>query len=234
MKLILCLTLISLLTSCVTSSKNQTAQEEVFFDDGYQKNTGEEVVFNDIVFADKNESNSSLKKIGSTPISKAGADGSRITYSSDSSGNQSESRCFNNHSRISCILLRTTVKGEKTGFVYAQNGEIKKLPANMFNDMMTASADELAGAAGVFEGKKELTLPTGIMRKAKNSQPLQPMPSYKFPMQSPTRTQVETTGQTRQSAEKSTENTLEAKDGKTQEQDGTDMQNRQSDKRNEK
>lgn len=189
MKLLVYFTIvIFLFTSCATSSKTQKVEEEVVFDDRYEENANGEIVFNDNFTKDEIKPNAVSQKIGSTPVSRTEIDGSNITYSTDSYGNQTESRCFNNNTRISCVLLKTSAEGKKTGLVYAQNGKIKDLPSEMFDKFMTAPADDLANAAGIVETKNEFTLPVRAARKPQTS-PVQPLPSYKFPVQPKIETQ---------------------------------------------
>ena len=221
------------IVSCSISTTTETEQEVVFSDDGFQKTADGEIIIDDISFS-QSEKTGLDKSIGnSQAITTKAADGSTFTEMMDSAGNKSGNRCFNNHPLVGCIVLKTNVKGEKEILVYAQNGEVKILTADKFENILTVSANDAAAAAEIYEGRRNNPSPAMFTQKTQNSQPPQPLPSYKFPVQSSTPAPVETTEETGQSAEKPTENTPEVKDGKAQQQGETDMKDRQSDKRNE-
>ena len=140
--------LLFLLASCSHRNENASAQKEVVFDDGYKTTVNGEVIIEDKSLEDKKE----------TPITTVGkfqktnriaSDGSQIAVSYDGFGNKTEIRSFNNNLLVKLILLRTSNEGDRQVFVYGRNGEVKKLPVNMFDKTLTASADELAKAAGI-------------------------------------------------------------------------------------
>lgn len=187
MKCRLCLLTIifvSLLTSCSSfgKSKDKSANmEEVIFDDEYKTTAENKIVIEDKDFEGK-EKAVSVAGENSQEITKIASDNSKITTMFDRYGNTTETRYFNYHTRLSFILLRTSATGEKQVFVYGQNGEVKSLPENMLDKVLTASANELANSAGIFEGSRESFAPVIVQS---NQPPLQPMPSYKFPIQQP-------------------------------------------------
>lgn len=206
--------LLFLLTSCSSSGENSdssSSTKEVVFDDGYKTPAAGEVTFDDTDFAEGENQSADFPQ-SSQEITKISSDGSSINVSYDGFGNKSETRTFNNNPFLKLILLRTAVDGSKQVFVYGQNGEVKSLPENMLDKILTAPSKELANAAGIFdEVKPSPKLPPS------NEQPtmtaLKPLPSSQFPIQTrqmPPEAVVEEAEPTNDIAEKNspaTENT---------------------------
>ncbi len=178
---LLALMLVSLLTSCASLSKkgsDAADSEEVVISDGIKTTAKNEIIFDDSDL-NKGEGNSAAGKV-SDKITKIAADGSQINTTFDRYGNKTETRSFNYDSRLKFIMLRTSADGRKQVFVYGQNGEIKTLSENMLDKVLSAPADEIAGAAGIFQQYTQAARPTIVQ----NSQPpLQALPGYKFPVQ---------------------------------------------------
>ena len=158
---------------------DSSAQNEVVFDDGYKAPAKDEVVINDALFQDHQNSTEGFnnKSREKTQIIK---DGSTIDTTYDGFGNKTEKRTFNGDPLLNLIMLRSGIDGNKKVFVYAKNGEVKNLPEEMIEKILTASPDELANAAGIFEGVKE----PGFIQS--NQPPtvtaLKPLPSSQFPI----------------------------------------------------
>jgi hypothetical protein len=138
--------LITLQFACADSTKNTTNQpREINFDDRLKivKNleTGE---YKTASFEIK-ELKDSIKTL---------ADNSTLNTMFDGAGNKTETRFFDNHPLIKNIILRTSARGEKQSFVYAQNGAIEILPEYIIAKALTASANELSKAAGIFHPRK--------------------------------------------------------------------------------
>jgi hypothetical protein len=185
MKLYFCLAAViiaSFFSSCAVSSKKENVEEEVVFDDGYRKTTAGEMGFADNL--NPTEQSTKTQK-NSTDFSTEAPDDSQIAVMTDSAGNRTETRCFENHLRIGCVALNTSARGVKEALIYTRNGEVKRMQSEeLFGKILTASADDLAQEAGIFEIKRETSLPTVTYGKS-NGQPLQPMPSYKFNVRQP-------------------------------------------------
>lgn len=186
MKLYFCLVaviIVSFFSSCSVSSRKENVEEEVFFDDGYRKTTAGEIGFADNL----NVTGQTTKtQKNSTDYSTEAADGSQIAVMTDGAGNRTETRCFENHLRIGCVALNTSARGIKEALIYTRNGEVKRMQSEeIFGKILTASADDLAQEASIFEVRRETSLPTVIYGKS-NGQPLQPLPSYKFNVQQST------------------------------------------------
>ncbi|HSK73877.1 MAG TPA: hypothetical protein VK892_19420 [Pyrinomonadaceae bacterium] len=169
------------------------------FDDGLKTNEKGEIVIEDKDFE-------GIEEIVSNPIqnsddtTKVANDGSQISIMYDSAGNKTETRYFNN-SRIKYLLLRTSVNGQKELFVFGHNGQTKTLPENMLDKVLTASADEIANAAGIYTTRQERS--PVFTQDQKPSESIKPLPSSEFIAQnrpaeslSATESEPETVGQT--------------------------------------
>ena len=173
--------LLYLLTFCSGCNRTSSAKEEVLFDDGYKTSTvGDEVIFDNVSFEGKKEFFGTTNK-NSREITRIAKDGSQINVSYDGFGNKSEKRTFNNDPLLRMILLRTGVDGNRQVFVYGQNGEVKNLPENMLDKVLTAAPNELANSAGIYEGIKEQTS-YEQNTQLPDSATLKPLPSSQFPI----------------------------------------------------
>ena len=109
---------------------------------------------NDLVIAAK-EKNLLAARNGTREIMRILGDNSKIDTIYDSLGNKKESRCFENDPRLICVVLRSTVSGQRHVLVYGKNGYVKELDESMFDRVMTASADEIANSAEIFIGQSK-------------------------------------------------------------------------------
>ena len=64
---------------------------------------------------------------------------------------------FNNHPRLTCVVLSSAVNGQRKVLVYGQNGDIKELPENLLDKVTTASGDEIANSAGIYAARQQKT-----------------------------------------------------------------------------
>lgn len=217
---------LSFFVSCGHLSKTETAQEEVFFDDGYRATSSGEINIED---GELGRSPLTGKKQinAAEAISTKNAQGAIVSTMTDSAGNKSESVCYDNHPLVGCVVLKTAVKGEKEILVYARNGTVKTLPADKIDDIFTASADEAARAAEITEGRNYAQTQAMFAQKPQNSAPLQPMPSYKFNVQQPAPVE---TGQTAAAASAAA---VEPKVEQTEEQPQPTIENRPPDQQKE-
>ena len=161
--------------SC-SNSKVVSSQEEVVIDDGYKTTPEGEVIFDDLSVAGNDESVSDPRP-HSPEKTKIIADGLHITTMYDGYGNKTETRSFDDDALLRTIIVRTSGKGEKQVFVFAQNGTVRNLPVNMQNKAMTAPASEIAAAAGIYEEIKETPEPILV--------PDNPPTDSNFPVQKP-------------------------------------------------
>jgi hypothetical protein len=120
-------------------------------DDATQTKKGE-VVFDDLKLSDENASE--INKANHQNLSLAGTDNSEIVVMEDNFGNRVETRTFRSHQRVTCVILSTHADGKKEIKVYGQNGELRTLPADMLDRVMTARGDEIANAAGIYQGRQ--------------------------------------------------------------------------------
>jgi len=175
---------VSLLISCACSSINKDKSansEEVIFDDGYNTSAKNEIIFDDIDFEGQ-ERTVSASGGNSKEIIKIASDSSKISTTFDRYGNKTEKRTFNYNPRLAFIIFRTSPEGIKQVFIYGQNGDVKSLPENMLDKVLTASADEIANSAGIYNTV------TKSPSFAQNSQQLnvttlKPLPSSQLPIQ---------------------------------------------------
>ncbi len=121
-----------------------------------------EVIFDNEVYFDDDSLNSNervhLTSDGTRKeIARMLSDGSEIKTTYDAYGNKTEIRKFFNNSRLTQIMLRTSVDGSRQVYVYGQNGEVEAVPDEMLDRVMNAPADELARAAGITQTRQENT-----------------------------------------------------------------------------
>ncbi len=160
--------------------ESSSSKNEIIFDDGYKAPAKDEVVIDDDFYQDQQNptENFSGKSREKTQIAK---DGSLLGVTYDGFGNKTETRTFNDNPLLKLIMLRTGVDGSKKVFVYAKNGEVKSLPAEMLDKILTAPPNELANAAGIYEGIKEEPEFTQS-NEPMNYTALKPLPSSQFPI----------------------------------------------------
>jgi hypothetical protein len=79
------------------------------------------------------------------------SDNSEVTVMFDGFGNKLEKRYFKEHPRVNSVLIRTSVNGRREILVYGQNGEKTAIDGELSNRLLTASADEIADAAKIYE-----------------------------------------------------------------------------------
>lgn len=161
--------------ACGAGETASEQRSEVIIDDGYKGSSGDEVVIDE---RDLNLQTSTTAK-NFEEISRILKDGSELIVKYDGYGNKTETRRFKNHPRISTILIRTAVNGKRRFYIYGY-GDVKTPPAEMMDKALTASADDLANAAGLYEERSD----EEIVNFRVNVPKLQPMPSYNFPIQS--------------------------------------------------
>lgn len=113
------------------------------------------------------------------------SDNSVIETSVDGTGNKTDRRVFANHVRIRMVVLRTSIEGVQEATLYGFGTDTVTL-YDLGDRALTASADELADAAG-FKTTRTQTDTPGFMRKENRlppdqpkSAPLQPLPSSQF------------------------------------------------------
>lgn len=80
----------------------------------------------------------------------------------DRYGNKTQTRCFDSHPRVRCVVIITKAGGEQQVSVYGQDGTVRNLPENMLSRVATATADEIANSAGIFVVKQEAVKPIFI------------------------------------------------------------------------
>src|SRR5215213_3534151 len=120
------------------------------------------------------------------------SDKSEITVMYDGFGNKLEKRYFKGDPRLSSVLIRTAADGRREILVYGQNGEKKTIDGEIANRLLSASADEIANAAKLYETR---SIYKGRIMITQNQQPkAQPPVSTSVPQPVPVQ-QTETTVQ---------------------------------------
>lgn len=169
-------------------TETETAQKpEVMIEDGYKTSENGELLIEDKDIKPVQEPVVTTKA-NSQQNNIVASDGSKISVMLDGYGNKSETRYFDNHPRLQMVLLRTAANGDKQIFVYGQNGEVKDLPPNMANSVMTSPADDLAKASGITEGRKQQTISqtfSGVNTQSTTAS-LQALPNNQLPTESRT------------------------------------------------
>lgn len=198
----------SFCVACSSAGKNNAESEgakEIILDDGYKTNDQNEVIIDDKDFQGKY-----------TPVKTSAAsrqektemtdDGSQITTMYDGFGNKTETRNFGSHNRLQLVVIRTAADGRRQVLVYGRNGEVKDLPANLFDRALSASADEIADSTGIYQSFKETYKPV----ITQNQPTVKPFPNYNPPIQNqPVETPDLRENQTSESIEESSTNKSE-------------------------
>lgn len=166
--------------ACSTSKAAFENRAEVVFNDGYKNSSNGKVIIDDRNLNLKNQPVSTSVQ-NSEGITRTNADNSEVVIRYDGYGNKTETRMFKNHPRITTLLIRTSADGKQQFYVYGYSKEVKTLPKEMSGAALTAPADEIANAAGLYETRSNDEITN--FRKKPNQ--LQPLPSYKFPIQMP-------------------------------------------------
>lgn len=172
----------ALMSACATGQASSENRQEVIIADKSRQQNENEIVITD---ADVNEwdlpSVSTGKKSREQTV--IAGDKSKITTIVDDYGNKTETRCFVNHPRLDCVVVTTSAKGEKQTLVYPVGRGAKNLPENAAENALTASPDELANLAGVYETRDDVARkPISPYGHKKDSQTLRPLSSSEFPV----------------------------------------------------
>lgn len=133
---------------------NQPAEREnVFLDDGQGGQKDGEITLDESEVKDA-ETQASIERNSYQEGDTTESDGTKITTMYDGFGNKTERRFFYRHPILEAMVLRTSTDGQKEILLFGHNGEVKSVPQNMIDKAMIATADELAKAAGILEGRK--------------------------------------------------------------------------------
>ncbi len=130
-----------------------TKIREVSINEGYKTTKNGELIIDDTSLEGKQSPVVTSRKSVKEPPKNA-ADGSQISTMYDGFGNKTEIRTFAEHPLIQCIVSRTFADGRKKVFVYGQSGEVRNLPEDLYDKVLSGSGYELARSAGIFMGRK--------------------------------------------------------------------------------
>jgi len=117
-------------------------------------NSGNKTGINEESLADKEQNLSATGKSSQEPT-KILSDNSKLNVMYDGIGNKTESRCFETHPRMVCVVLKSGVNGQRQAVVYGHNGDVRYLPEDKLETAMTASGDEIANLAGLTKSKHQ-------------------------------------------------------------------------------
>jgi major membrane immunogen (membrane-anchored lipoprotein) len=78
---------------------------------------------------------------------RAGADNSTITTTTDANGNTVETREFRDNGRVSKVVV-TTRNGKRTAVVYSKSGETRELKEGDADKALDSTGDAIADSAG--------------------------------------------------------------------------------------
>lgn len=157
-------------------------KNEVFIKDNYRTTKDGDVLVDDRDFEHSQEPIATTKA-GFEEPSKSSTDNSQVNMMVDGFGNKTETRIFVDHPLLQRVVVRTNANGQKKAFVYGNNGDVNSLPEHLMNNAMTASANDLAKSAGIFDGRNPENEPyfLAILRTKPEETPL-PLTSYEFPV----------------------------------------------------
>ena len=203
--LVLSLTLISACT--ISEASSESRQEVVIDDQSQQENPNEITITEDDV---KRQVLQNLSTGTNPPEQTIIADDkSKITTTFDGYGNKTETRCFVNHPRLDCIVVKTPAQGKKQIIIYPFGNGAKYLDENSSDKALTASPDELANLAGVSETRDDIAKkPVSPYGGKEDSTNLRPLPGSAFPVLPKQMPQVpveDTSAQTEEEAPSETE-----------------------------
>ena len=180
-KLLLIIICCFIATSCSVSDRlSRVNKKEVFINDNYRTTKEGDILIDDRDF-EHSQTPIFTSRAGFQETPKSSTDNSQISVMIDGFGNKTETRLFSNHPLLQRIVVRTFVNGQKKVFVYGNNGDVKHLPPNMMDKVMTASANTLAKSAGIFNGRDSESEPyfLATLRSQTAKTPV-PLPGDKF------------------------------------------------------
>ncbi len=157
------------------------SDEIVITDADFYKAEGKEIIITDEDFADYKEIIKTTKESRQETVRNL-ADKSQVVIGYDGYGNKIITRNFDNDPRLKKIILRIAADGSTRVTVFAQNGEIKGLPENMLDKILSSSANELANSSQIYETREDRDTRIEETARRKKEQ-LKPLPSSEFPVQ---------------------------------------------------
>ena len=163
------------------SSAESKVNDEVVIDKSSTRPTEEVYITNADVKKNTSESQQlSTMLPGGSAVNSTLSDSSKVETLTDAFGNKAETRYFEGHPRVRMIILRTSVRGVREVTVYGKGGNTT-LVNNLGDRALSASADEIADAAGITSTTSSGPARNYLKRQSsQSSQPLQPLPSFSF------------------------------------------------------
>ena len=173
---------LTLMSACTTGQASPENQQEIVIADETNHQNKDEIVITDADFNGKVlQSPSDQKKFEEQTVILE--DNSKITTTFDGYNNKTETRCFVNHPRLDCIVVKTAVEGKKQITIFSVGSGAKHLDENSSEKALTASPDELANLAGISVTRDDIAKkPVSPYGGKNDSADLQPLPSSAFPV----------------------------------------------------
>jgi hypothetical protein len=159
-----------LLGGCSYYLNNKSGTEkrvDLIVSQAYKKYENQEVVFERLTmeFSSYYEPPVVLAGESKKDSSRLESDGSQVNTLFDGFGNKTETRIFFKDPLIKFVVIRTEPAGEKEAFVYCQNGEVRPVPVEFLDEILTAATTEIARSVQIFEGRKENEFLAGLQKK---------------------------------------------------------------------
>lgn len=159
-------------SGCSKAGGQPQEKENVFLED---ENNGEIIIGENSV-SDAEQMQTITEQVSRQEKDKTDSGGTQVSTMYDGYGNKTERRFFYQHPFIEAVVLRTANNGQKEVLLFGHNGEVKSVPQNMIERAMTASADELAQATGILQGRKPKVLSFTDLAEPKSDAALLPQP----------------------------------------------------------
>jgi hypothetical protein len=133
----------------------------------YKKYENQEVVFERLTmeFSGYHEPPVVLTGESKKDSSRLELDGSQVNTLFDGFGNKTETRIFFKDPLIKFVVIRTEPAGEKEAFVYCQNGEVRPVPVEFLDEVLTAATTDIARSVQISEGRRENEFLAGLQKK---------------------------------------------------------------------
>lgn len=163
------------------SSAASKDQSEVVIDKSSTRSTEEVYITNADVKKENSDdsSGSTLQLPGGSSVNTTLGDNSKVESLTDAFGNKAETRYFEGHPRLRMLIVRTSVEGGREVTVYGNGGDTM-LVNGLGDRALTASADEIANAAGLTSTVSSGPAKNFMKRQPSQSSQLQPLPSSAF------------------------------------------------------
>ena len=119
------------------------------FEEKAESENGEQALLNDSAGGDQFAA--ATNEIGNVDGTYQNNDGSETEVDIDSYGNKSYTRVFDDHPRVKMLMVKESANGKKQIYVYGQNNKVKFLTKDIPENILRATADQIADSAQIYE-----------------------------------------------------------------------------------